>query len=502
MLSLKSYWLSQIGDRSREANAIRARQVVSLSKQTPLIAAGNLVCSAMTLVVFWNLAPRAGLLGWTALIWLAAFARLRRWLRNRHRPMPTEMSRRPLIRSIVWSLLAGGLWGSAGILFFTPDSLGHQVFLAFVIGGMAAASVATMSAFPLACAAYVVPSLLPLIVVFATQNPAIPLTMATFLTLYCLGLLLTVQNAYGGFVDTVRAKLENEALLDELAEAHEKLEVRVAERTAELGYSEQRFAKAFQASPSLMVITGIEDGRFYDVNDNWVSTMGYSREEALGRTAFDLGVWIDPNDRARLLATLEEEGGVRDLEIPFRTKGGEVRDFLVAVEKIELDGGSRLLFVSHDITERKATEEQFRQAQKMEAVGQLTGGIAHDFNNLLAIVLGNLELLDEGLEGDPESRALARNAMSAAERGARLTRRLGGRVPRHHVGLPAGLRRLCRSQHAAPHRRLRDAKRGRSVDDGDVFDPLLPRFAAGRAKRLCRFRRHGEGEARERGAAR
>jgi PAS domain S-box-containing protein len=77
-----------------------------------------------------------------------------------------------------------------------------------------------------------------------------------------------------------------------------------------------------------------------------------------------------------------------------------------------------------DVSRRREAEEQVRHTQKMEAVGQLTGGIAHDFNNLLAIIVGNLELLEERLAGEEDKTALARQAIRAADRGADLTRHL------------------------------------------------------------------------------
>ena len=89
------------------------------------------------------------------------------------------------------------------------------------------------------------------------------------------------------------------------------------------------------------------------------------------------------------------------------------------------DGEPRAIFATvQDITDRKTTEEQLRQSQKMETIGQLTGGVAHDFNNLLMVVMGNLDLLLDRMKDDPDSAALLDSAISATERGASLTRQL------------------------------------------------------------------------------
>ena len=97
----------------------------------------------------------------------------------------------------------------------------------------------------------------------------------------------------------------------------------------------------------------------------------------------------------------------------------------ISVQPVRDDDGTiiYLLFEARDITDLKAAQEQLRQSQKMEALGQLTGGIAHDFNNLLTVVVGGLDIVAKRAE-DAKLKRYADNALSAAERGARLTGQL------------------------------------------------------------------------------
>ncbi|WP_315786580.1 PAS domain S-box protein [Fischerella sp. JS2] len=119
----------------------------------------------------------------------------------------------------------------------------------------------------------------------------------------------------------------------------------------------QKFSKAFRCSPDPITISTLKEGRYIEVNDSFVQLSGYQPSEVLGRTAFELNIWVNPSDRTKLLQQLETQGSLRNQEIKFRKKSGEIILVQVAAEVIELDGIPCLLAISRDITERKQTEE-------------------------------------------------------------------------------------------------------------------------------------------------
>jgi PAS domain S-box-containing protein len=111
-------------------------------------------------------------------------------------------------------------------------------------------------------------------------------------------------------------------------------------------------------------------------------------------------------------------------EVTGLRKDGSTFPMDLSVGEAKQDGESIFVGIIHDLTGRKETEEQLRQAQKMEAVGQLSGGIAHDFNNLLTVIVGNAEHLSEQLESQQDLQRLADDICQSGERGAELTQRL------------------------------------------------------------------------------
>ncbi|MGH1587300.1 MHYT domain-containing protein [Methylobacterium phyllosphaerae] len=201
----------------------------------------------------------------------------------------------------------------------------------------------------------------------------------------------------------------------------------LAEReTAALRTSEERFRTLYRMTPlPLHFLDGA--GTIQQVSDAWLDLLGYGRDEVVGRPLTNFMTEAAARQRIRQdWPKLAEQGYLKDVEYQFVTKAGDFREVLLS-SRAERDGCGLLSGVLGglvDVTARRQAENALRQAQKIEALGQLTGGVAHDFNNLLAVVLGNLELLRKRLPEDERSLRLLDSAVQGGKRGAALTQRL------------------------------------------------------------------------------
>ncbi|ENO90695.1 PAS-domain containing protein [Thauera linaloolentis] len=222
-------------------------------------------------------------------------------------------------------------------------------------------------------------------------------------------------------------------------EQNARLEARVRERTAELEQanreidqiagalrlSEGRMRLILDAIPAM--IAHVDAGRRYRfANRAYAEWFGLTKEKIVGRSIED--VFGEDTYAAIDTYLCEAETGERvSYEYARRNAEGQlVHARSVVVPDVSLEGGFRGYFVmSIDITEQKASQAALVQAQKMEAVGQLTGGLAHDFNNLLTIIIGNLSALQDKLAGG-DGAEYVDPSLQAARRGAELIRRLLG----------------------------------------------------------------------------
>jgi PAS domain S-box-containing protein len=120
--------------------------------------------------------------------------------------------------------------------------------------------------------------------------------------------------------------------------------------------TEERFSKAFRASPDIMCITSIKGGKYLEVNESFTRATGYAREEVIGRTTTEVNIWVNPKDRTDMLRKFKHQGRVYNEEYQFRVKSGEAHTMLFSAEKITIGGSPCMLGVCVDITERKKSE--------------------------------------------------------------------------------------------------------------------------------------------------
>ena len=127
--------------------------------------------------------------------------------------------------------------------------------------------------------------------------------------------------------------------------------------------SEERFSAFFRASPIGTSILLLTDSQFADVNDAFLGLLGYMREEVIGQNPLELGIWVEPEDRVRVVEILQREGSLQDFETQFHRKSGEIMDVLFSAEVIEAAGQQYLLGLTHDITERRLMEKAVAEAE-------------------------------------------------------------------------------------------------------------------------------------------
>lgn len=131
-----------------------------------------------------------------------------------------------------------------------------------------------------------------------------------------------------------------------------------------LRVSEEKFSKAFGSSPAPISISTLKDGRYIEVNDSFLQLSGYSRQEIIGKSIFDLNLIVPSRKTLKLRHKLQKHGIVRNLEIDYRTKSGEVRTVLLSAEYIDLGGQACVLAVVKDITERRQIQEELRESEE------------------------------------------------------------------------------------------------------------------------------------------
>jgi PAS domain S-box-containing protein len=285
--------------------------------------------------------------------------------------------------------------------------------------------------------------------------------------LYTLGIIENIDERKR-FAETL---LDSETRLRLL---NERLEQQAEERAAQLASSRALLQAFFVNSPDWLTLQrATPDGRivYADINPTSETAYGLPREQVVGRTVEEvLGVEaarIPMHHLRECLRTGQPQHYVARRNMAGRTTTIDV--MFVLVPEVAEGGDRYIITTARDLTEREHLEAQLRQAQKMEAIGQLTGGVAHDFNNLLAIIGGNAELVRRRPTGNTARQM--DNILLATERGVALTRQLLS-FSRRHVATPQIID-LC-SEMPRMEEMLRASLRGNIQMRIDVAEQVWP----------------------------
>lgn len=153
------------------------------------------------------------------------------------------------------------------------------------------------------------------------------------------------------------------------------------------------FLKAFMSNPCPMAISEINDGKYIEVNDALLQTLGYHKEDVIGKTTRELGIFVDINEREKAIQTMKDQGRLQEFEILIKCKNNRIINGVFNAEFFTNQGITYLLTVMNDVTAKKQLEQEVIRLEKLNLIGQMSAGISHEVRNPMTTVRGFLQLL-------------------------------------------------------------------------------------------------------------
>ncbi|HTQ52253.1 MAG TPA: PAS domain S-box protein [Candidatus Acidoferrales bacterium] len=330
-LALRSAPVFAEDDKTREARLLH------------IVAWSYLVIVAGAMVLLAVLLPKM-VLRWSLIFAVALISALSALLLNRRgRTRPASF----LLLAALWLAVSGDALTSGGIRAPTMTAYLCVILAAGLLLGERAGIVVGL-----------VSALSGLAFVLLEAHGWLPVSRVhhTLVSLWCvlvtfIAVVIVLQRLA---VRSVKGALEQaRSLLQERKEAEEAIRK-----------SEEKFSKAFRASPDGLAISELETGRYIEVNEGYCRLYGHTREQMLGHTSLELGILDNPADREIMVRGLKTAGVVRDLELRTRTRSGELRIISLSAESIEIGGTPCLVSVLHDITDRIRAEQALRESEQ------------------------------------------------------------------------------------------------------------------------------------------
>ncbi len=330
------------------AEQIRAGQIRQLYLRLPIAACITFINVTILIIVQWPLIKHSILLGWwgsmvliTAVRWLLVF------LYQRAAPTPVDIE--PwATRFFIGTICAGLAWGVAGFLLFPEQDIVHQVFVAFVLAGMASASVTTLASVLGAVLTFLCTMLVPLILRFFLMGSGIYLTLGSMTLLFLIGLMLSARRTHNTMLEVLTLRIKN------------------AQQETDLRKSEERYRSLVENLPiGLYRITPGVNGRFLMFNFAIVRMFGYDSAEDFCRTSF-ANLYADPLENKGFFEKLLFRGKVVAEEFRLEKKNGEEMWGAVTANVVRNSADEIVYFdgMIEDITERKQAEKALKESEE------------------------------------------------------------------------------------------------------------------------------------------
>ena len=387
------------------SGALLAEQIKLAYQQAPKALLATLIIATVLAYIFWGLVGENWLLGWLAAIYALTLARFL-MVKAYFRKMPSAAE------SVIWGrqffisvLLAGILWGSAGSIFFVADSAIHQLFLAYLLGGMIAGAMATLSSYKGAFLAFSVPVALPFTYQVIMHESDIQMIIALTYLLFVLTMSRISHQLHQTVTNSLKFRFDNIELLKRLIQTKNQLEQRVAERTEALTitndilHQEKELFQITLASIGDAVITTDINGKITFLNPTAEIFTGWSNEEMYDTPLQNVFNIMDiathkpaPDPLIDHLSELENSSRYRECILIHKDKKEYIIDYAVAPIQNEQKHVIGAVITFRDVTEqRKLTLKLAYQAAHDSLTGLLN---RKEFENRLSKILTSMRKND------------------------------------------------------------------------------------------------------------
>ncbi len=463
------------------------QQVHQLFSLAPYGILGSLINSGILVALLWTIVPRQSIALW----FLGILIINGLWSILLYRYRQETQHEATVDQWVNWfmagNFVSGCAWGIGGVVMYPSTSIGHEVFLTFVFGGMIAGATALYTSYFPAFLAFALPTATPLTFLFFSRGDSLHISMGAMGLLFVVIMTMTAKRNQTMILESLALHHENSRLInnvtkardraqalndsltqeishrarieEELRRHQEHLETLVQARTADLKASESRYRFVTDHISDVIWMMELDGSRFTYVSPSVKEFRGYSAEEVM---AMPLDKCLTPPSFAIAQEAMRQQLEhfaknpnqldpflLLELEHPCKdgsTVWAEVRASLLLDEKWCPLGFAG---VTRDITERRKIDQEKQQlkaqllrSQKMDAIGTLAGGIAHDFNNLLTSILGNITLTQHIMKLPPLGETYLTRAEQATWRAKDLTQQLlafakGGDPIKHLISIRA-----------------------------------------------------------------